>query len=101
MIADMQSVIICAFKSVIICVILYFEDDMCLAIPMKVVKIDGDSAVVEAGGLRRAANILFLRDVKKGDYVLIHAGFAIEKVNTKEARETLRLISRSLTSYGS
>ena len=65
---------------------------MCLAIPMRVREIDGDNAVAESGGLRRTANISFLRGVKKGDYILIHAGFAIEKVNREEAAATLRLL---------
>ena len=68
---------------------------MCLAIPMKVVKVDKNEAVVESGGLRRTANMSFLKGVKKGDYILIHAGFAIEKVNTKEAKKTLKLIAES------
>jgi len=66
---------------------------MCLAIPMRVREIDGDNAVAESGGLRRRANISFLRGVKKGDYILIHAGFAIEKVNKNEAKKTLKLIA--------
>lgn len=65
---------------------------MCLAIPMRVRGIDGDNAVVESGGLRRTANISLLKGVKKGDYILIHAGFAIEKVHEKEAKATLRLL---------
>jgi len=65
---------------------------MCLAIPMKVVRIDGDSALVEAGGSSRTANISLLKGVRKGDYILIHAGFAIERVNAKEASKTLRML---------
>jgi len=65
---------------------------MCLAIPMKVVRIDGESCVAEAGGLRRTANISFLGNVKRGEYILIHAGFAIERVKEAEARKTLRVL---------
>ena len=65
---------------------------MCLGIPMKVLKIEGDFAQVESGRLIRSANIQMLRGLKRGDYVIIHAGFAIQKVDAKKARETLRLI---------
>ncbi len=62
---------------------------MCLAIPMKVIKISGDEGIVETKGLRRTANLSFIKDLEIGDYVIIHAGFAIEKVKAKEARATL------------
>ena len=65
---------------------------MCLGIPMKVVKIDGDEAIVDAGGLARTANLSFLKSAKAGDYVLVHAGFAIEKIKEKEARETIEIL---------
>ncbi len=59
---------------------------------MRVVSMEGDEGVVAAGGLRRKANLSFMSGIKKGDYVLVHAGFAIEKVNEKEARRTLRML---------
>lgn len=65
---------------------------MCLAIPMKIVKIEGDTAIVQAGGLQRKANMSLLKSVKTGEYVLIHAGFAIEKVKESEARKTLKAL---------
>jgi len=69
---------------------------MCLAIPMKVVKVDlsGDHAegVVESGGVSRKANFSLMSGVKAGDYVLLHAGFAIEKVKPDEARKTLKAL---------
>lgn len=65
---------------------------MCLAIPMKIKKINGEFAEVETGRLIRTVNIQMLSGIKPGDYVLVHAGFAIEKVDTKKAKETLRLI---------
>ncbi len=64
---------------------------MCLGIPMKVKKINGDFAEVESGRLLRNANIQMLPGLKIGDYVLVHAGFAIEKVDPQRARETLRI----------
>jgi len=69
---------------------------MCLAIPMKVVEIEGSTAVVEQEGVSRKARIDFLDGVQIGDYVLVHAGIAIERVRPDEAEETLRLI-RMLT----
>ena len=65
---------------------------MCLAIPMKVVQINGNTAQVEEGGLTGSARIDFLPGVRLGDYVLVHAGIAIEQVRPEEAEETLRLI---------
>jgi len=64
---------------------------MCLGIPMRIKKIEKDFAVAETDGLERKVNIEFLGDVKLGEYVIIHAGFAIEKVNEKKAKETLNL----------
>ncbi len=65
---------------------------MCLGIPMRIVEITGPEGVVEAGGLRRKANLSFVKNPRIGDYVLIHAGFAIEKVKEKEAQKTLRAL---------
>jgi len=65
---------------------------MCLAIPLKIKSIKGRFAQVEAGRLTRTANIEMVPGLKKGDYVLVHAGFAIQKVDPDKAKETLRLI---------
>lgn len=65
---------------------------MCLAVPLKIVSIEGDEAVVSSGGLKRKVDISLLKGAKKGDYVLVHAGFAIEKVRESQARSTLRAI---------
>lgn len=64
---------------------------MCLAIPAKVVKVKGDHAEVEIGGIRREASIALLlgEEVAIGDYVLIHTGYAISKVDEEEARAIL------------
>ncbi len=67
---------------------------MCLAIPMMVKEIEGDSAVVEAGGIRKNVRLDLLEDVKPGDFVLIHTGYAIEKIDREEAEETLDLIKK-------
>ena len=65
---------------------------MCLAIPMKITKIDGLTATGEAGGLLQDIRIDFLEYVKSGDYVMVHAGFAIQKMTEQEALENLELL---------
>ncbi len=65
---------------------------MCLAIPMKILKIEGDRAIVSSGGIQRIIGINFLKGPKIGDYVIVHAGFAIEKLDTVKAKETLKLL---------
>ncbi len=62
---------------------------MCLAIPMKVIEIKNSEAVVELGGVEREANLQLVEDVRVGDYILIHAGFAIQKLDREEAEKTL------------
>lgn len=59
---------------------------------MKIKEIKQGFARVESAGLGRLINIEMLPDIKVGDYVLVHAGFAIEKVDEDRARETLRII---------
>lgn len=66
---------------------------MCLAIPMKIKSIDGEFAQVEASGLKRKINIQMLQETEIGDYVLVHAGFAIEKIDSDKAKKTLELIN--------
>lgn len=59
---------------------------------MKVVKIEGSSGIVELGGVKRNINLELLDGVKVGEYVIVHAGFAIQKVDDKEAEETISLL---------
>ncbi len=66
---------------------------MCLGIPMKIRKIKGNFAEVESGKLIRTVNIQMLSSIREGDYVIVHAGFAIEKVDPEKAKETLRIIN--------
>ncbi len=67
---------------------------MCLAIPMKIIKKEGFSATVETAGVSREINLRLLEDAQIGDYVLVHAGFAIEKIDEHEAQETLKLMEQ-------
>jgi len=64
---------------------------MCLAIPGKIVERKGDKGKIDFGGTYREAN-LSLVSAKVGEYVIVHAGFAISKVNKKEAEKTLKLV---------
>jgi hydrogenase expression/formation protein HypC len=68
---------------------------MCLGIPMKIVRIKGDEGFVESGGLKRKANFSFLKHPKVGEYVLLHAGFAIERIKEKEAQKTLKALKKA------
>jgi hydrogenase expression/formation protein HypC len=65
---------------------------MCLSIPVKIISIDGDMAEVSAGGTIFRAGMQMVEDVRPGDYVLLHAGFAIQKISAEEAEETLKLL---------
>ena len=65
---------------------------MCLGIPSKIISVIGDKAIVSVGGTEYEASIQLLDDVKPGDYVLVHTGFALEKISEEEAIETLKLI---------
>ena len=64
---------------------------MCLSIPAKIVSIDGTMAEVSAGGAIFNAGLHMIENAKVGDYILLHAGFAIQKINEKEADETIKL----------
>ncbi|MEW6143119.1 MAG: HypC/HybG/HupF family hydrogenase formation chaperone [Chloroflexota bacterium] len=65
---------------------------MCLAVPVQVVAINGDEAEVDAGGVRRRVSITLTPEVKVGQYVLLHTGYAINVIDEAEARETLKLL---------
>lgn len=66
---------------------------MCLAVPMRIESTDGPSATVSAAGTSLNVNVSFLDGASKGDYVLVHAGFAIKKIDEAEAEETIRLLN--------
>lgn len=64
---------------------------MCLAIPVRIVSIDGDEAETEIAGVRRRVSIALTPEAKVGDYVLLHTGYAIGVIDDAEAEETLKL----------
>jgi hydrogenase expression/formation protein HypC len=66
---------------------------MCLSVPAMVVAIDGQMADVSVGGALFKAGLHMVENVKTGDYILLHAGFAIQKISEEEAIETLSLLN--------
>lgn len=69
---------------------------MCLGVPMQVITIQDDLAICEIDGVRREASLMMVDGVRVGDYVLIHAGFAIEKIDEAEAQLTLEALRAAL-----
>ena len=65
---------------------------MCLALPMKIKRIDGPAAVGEAGGVESPVRLDFLNHIEPGDYVMVHAGFAIQRMTEQEALENIRFL---------
>ena len=65
---------------------------MCLAVPVKVVSIDGNEAEVEIGGVKRRVSIILTPEARVGDYVLLHTGYAINVIDEAEAQETLKIL---------
>ncbi len=67
---------------------------MCLAIPTKVVQLmEGERAVVEMGGVQKEVSLALVDDVHVGDYVIVHVGFALNKLDPEEAARTLALFA--------
>ena len=62
---------------------------MCLAIPLQLIEINGNTAVGEALGMKREVRVDFIPEPKIGDYVIVHAGFAIERLGERQALEDL------------
>jgi hydrogenase expression/formation protein HypC len=69
---------------------------MCLAIPAKVISVNGFSALVAIEDVEYTASLLLLDDVQPGDYIMMHAGFAIQKVDAEEAAETMALLQEEV-----
>jgi len=70
---------------------------MCLAVPVKVVSIEGNEADVEIGGVKRRVSIMLTPEAKVGDYVLLHTGYAINVIDEAEAQETLKILEEMAT----
>lgn len=69
---------------------------MCLAIPSRIVHIDHDMARIDVAGVTRQASLLLIEDPQIGDYVIVHAGFAIHKIDEAMAKETLDLLREAV-----
>lgn len=65
---------------------------MCLSIPARILSVDGEMAEVSAGGSVFTAGIQMIVDAQPGDYILLHAGFAIQKISMEDADATLKLL---------
>ena len=70
---------------------------MCLAIPSKIVKIENNMATIDVDGVKREASLLLLDDPKVGEYVIVHAGFAIHKIDEADAMESLKLLREAVS----
>ncbi len=69
---------------------------MCLAIPAKVVEIaENDQAIVDLGGVRKDVSLALVEDVKVGDYVIVHVGYALTRLDPEEAEKTLALMAEA------
>lgn len=69
---------------------------MCLAIPSKIIKIENNIGIIDVDGVKREASFMLLEDAKVGDYVIVHAGFALHKIDESEAMESLKVLRESL-----
>jgi hydrogenase expression/formation protein HypC len=64
---------------------------LCLAVPAKIIRIKGKKALADFGGIQREISLSLLDSIKLGDYVIVHTGFAIQKLDKKDAEETLQM----------
>jgi hydrogenase expression/formation protein HypC len=69
---------------------------MCLAIPSKIIKIDGDMGTVDVDGVKRDVSLLMLEEPQIGEYVIVHAGFALHKIDEITAKESLQILKETL-----
>jgi hydrogenase expression/formation protein HypC len=69
---------------------------MCLAIPSKITQIENNMATIDVDGVKRKASLLLLENAGIGDYVIVHAGFAIHKIDEAAALETLKLLKEAV-----
>ena len=69
---------------------------MCLAIPSKITQIKNNMATIDVDGVQREASLLLVEDVGIGDYVIVHAGFAINKIDEAAALETIKFLKEAV-----
>ena len=68
---------------------------MCLAIPSKIVKIENGMATIDVDGVQRKTSLLLVEDAVVGDYVIVHAGFALHKIDEFAAMESLKILKEA------
>ena len=69
---------------------------MCLAIPSRITRIENNMATIDVDGVQRETSLLLLEDAKVGEYVIVHAGFAIQKIDESAAQETLKFLREAV-----
>ncbi len=69
---------------------------MCVAIPSKIMKIENNIGTIDVAGITRKVSLLLLEDAEIGDYVVVHAGFAIQKIDEDSALESLELLREAI-----
>ena len=72
---------------------------MCLAIPAKIIEIKNQMGTIDMDGTRKEVSLLLQEDAKVGDYVIVHAGFAIHKLDEEEAKENLRILKQIVSEF--
>ena len=68
---------------------------MCLAIPSKIISIDEGMGIIDVDGVRRSCSLLLLENAKVGDWVIVHAGFALHKIDETVAKESLAILKEA------
>jgi len=68
---------------------------MCLAIPAEIISIDGDNARVSLAGIHKEISLALVENIQVGDYVLIHVGYALNKISVEEAEATLKIFAEA------
>jgi len=71
---------------------------MCLAIPARITRVENEMAIIDVDGVQHQASLL-LPDIQVGDFVIVHAGFGIQKLDEEAAPETLRLLREAAENY--
>jgi hydrogenase expression/formation protein HypC len=65
---------------------------VCLAVPARLSQVEGDRGIVDLAGVVREVSLMLLPDAQVGDYLIVHAGYAIQRLDEEEAQETLKLL---------
>lgn len=74
---------------------------MCLAVPARVIELlDNDQALIDLGGVRNRISLALVENVQPGDYVIVHTGFAITRLDVEEAEKTLALFAQIAAAIG-